>query len=375
VRIGFIGTRGVPATFGGIEHHVEEVGARLAARGHDVTVFCRANYVPNGQTDHRGMRLKRLPTVSSKRLDAIVHSALSTAQALGHGYDVLHFHALGPGVLAPLPRYVSRARVVQTVHGLDDQRAKWGSGARALLRAGGWISAHVPDATIVVSRTLADHYRQRYGRATVYIPNGVDRPAARPAPFEISKRFGLHGGDYLLFVGRLVPEKAPDLLIRALSRLPGDSKLVIAGGSSFTDDYTAVVTALADRDPRVVLPGYVYGDTLAELYANAAAFVLPSYLEGLPLTLLEAASHGTPVVASAIGPHVEILGADGPGRRLFPPGDEVALAAALTRVLEHGDEERVGADALRQAVLQEYSWDAAADQTEALYARLVGNGR
>src|SRR5436305_15215198 len=150
MRIAFIGTRGVPATFGGIEHHVEEVGSRLAARGHDVTVYCRANYVPDGTSEHKGMRLARLPTVSSKRLDAIVHSALSTARALGQGYDVVHFHALGPGVLTPVPRYASRARVVQTVHGLDDERAKWGPGARAMLRGGSWLSAHVPDATVAV---------------------------------------------------------------------------------------------------------------------------------------------------------------------------------------------------------------------------------
>jgi glycosyltransferase involved in cell wall biosynthesis len=196
-----------------------------------------------------------------------------------------------------------------------------------------------------------------------------------PPPRHITTRFGLAGGDYLLFVGRLVPEKAPDLLVRAFRRVPGDVRLVVAGGSSFTDRYTDELAALAAGDERVVLPGYVYGDTLAELYANAAAFVLPSHLEGLPLTVLEAASYGTPVVASAIGPHVEILGADGPGRRLVSPGDEGALAEALQRALEANDKERAGAAELRETVLAEYSWDRAADATEALYRRLVGDGR
>ncbi|MBV8304775.1 MAG: glycosyltransferase family 4 protein, partial [Acidimicrobiia bacterium] len=166
MRVAYIGTRGVPATFGGIEHHVEEVGSRLVGRGHDVTVYCRANYVPPGRQEHRGMRLARLPTVSSKRLDAIVHSAMASVRALGQGFDVVHFHALGPGVMTPVTQYGSRARVVQTIHGLDDERAKWGSGARALLRGGGWLSARVPDATVVVSRSLADHYSAKYGRAT-----------------------------------------------------------------------------------------------------------------------------------------------------------------------------------------------------------------
>ncbi len=372
MRIAFIGTRGVPATFGGIEHHVEEVGSRLAARGHDVTVYCRANYVPEGEDVYKGMRLIRLRTVSSKRLDAIVHSALSTARALGQGYDVVHFHALGPGVMTPLTQYGSRARVVQTVHGLDDERAKWGSGARALLRGGGWLSAHVPDATVVVSRTLSDHYLTKYGRPTTYIPNGVVRPADQPPAREIATRFGLHGRDYVLFVGRLVPEKAPDLLLRAFRRVPGDVRLVIAGGSSFTDDYTESLAALAAEDKRVVMPGYLYGDTLAELYANAAAFVLPSLVEGLPLTLLEAASYGAPVVASSIGPHVEIVGGDGPGHRLVPPEDEKALAAALSETVQGGPSVLQGASQLRDRVLAEYSWDRAVDATEALYRRLVG---
>lgn len=371
MRIAFIGTRGVPATFGGIEHHVDEIGGRLAARGHDVTVYCRANYVPDGQREYKGMRIVRLRTVSSKRLDAIVHSALSTARALGQGYDIVHFHALGPGVMTPVTRYASRARVVQTIHGLDDERAKWGSGARTLLRGGGWLSARVPDATVVVSRTLSDHYLTKYGRPTTYIPNGVVRPASVPAPREITTRFGLHGGDYVLFVGRLVPEKAPDLLLRAFRRVPGDVRLVIAGGSSFTDEYTDSLSVLAADDKRVLLPGYVYGETLAELYANAAVFVLPSSVEGLPLTLLEAASYGVPVVASAIGPHIEIIGSDGPGHRLIAPDDEAALAAAIGETVGGGPAVEAGASELRQRVLGEYSWDRAVDATEALYRRLV----
>ena len=226
---------------------------------------------------------------------------------------------------------------------------------------------------MVVSRTLADHYLAKYGRPTTYIPNGVVRPAAAPPPNEIATRFGLHGGDYVLFVGRLVPEKAPDLLLRAFRHVPGDVRLVIAGGSSFTDRYTDSLTALASDDKRVVLPGYVYGETLAELYANAAAFVLPSLVEGLPLTLLEAASYGAPVVASAIGPHIEIVGADGLGHRLVPAGDEAALAAALSSSVNGGPDVREGASRMRERVLSEYSWDRAVDATEALYRRLVGD--
>jgi glycosyltransferase involved in cell wall biosynthesis len=236
------------------------------------------------------------------------------------------------------------------------------------------MSARVPDETVVVSRDLAEHYRRAYGRDTTWIPNGVDEPTVRP-PAAIAERWGLTTGSYLLFVGRLVPEKAPDLLIRAFRRLPGDLRLVIAGGSSFTDEYVTGLQRAAAGDPRVVLAGYVFGEELNELYSNAAAFVLPSYLEGLPLTLLEAASYGTPVVVSDIPPHLEVVGADAPGHRLFSAGDEDALAEALRRATAETKLERAGAATLREEVLAAYRWDAVTDMTEAVYRRGRPAGR
>jgi glycosyltransferase involved in cell wall biosynthesis len=368
-----IGARGVPATFGGIERHVEELGAQLAERGHQVTIFCRSNYGQAGLDRHRGMRLRRLPTVGTKHLDAIVHSGLATAAAMREPFDVLHYHAIGPGMLALAPRYLSRARVVLTVHGRDDQRAKWGPAARAMLGTAAWLSARVPDATVVVGRHLEDYYRQAHGRQAVYVPNGVRAHLPRP-PNGALTRLGLAPRRYLLFVGRLVPEKAPDLLVRAFGGVPGDHRLVLAGDSSFTDGYTASLRRLAARDPRVVLAGYVYGAELEELYSNAAGFVLPSLLEGLPLTLLEAAAAGLPVVASAIPPHLEVLGEAGPGRRLVPPGDPDRLLGALQRLLADPSAERSGAAALRDRVLRTYCWDRAAERTEAVYRAVLARG-
>jgi glycosyltransferase involved in cell wall biosynthesis len=371
LRIAMIGQKGLPATFGGIEHHVEELGARLVERGHEVTVFCRPNYGHGRRARHRGMRLLQLPTVGTKHLDAIVHSAMATTVAMRGSFDILHYHAIGPGALAALPRVASRARVVLTVHGLDDQRAKWGRPARTLLRTAGWLSAHVPDATIVVSRDLERHYRDVRRRHTLYIPNGVCTRAPDPSE-PVLDRFGLKAGDYLLFVGRLVPEKAPDLLTSAFREVPGDHRLVLVGGSSFTDVYEELVRRLAAADPRVVLTGYRFGSELGTLYRNAAAFVLPSSLEGLPLTLLEAASYGTPVVASAIAPHIEVIGESGPGGRLFEPGDRRQLAEVLTQVLSNREAERQGAALLRDRVLGAYSWDDAAAATEQAYRLALG---
>jgi glycosyltransferase involved in cell wall biosynthesis len=368
-----IGQRGVPATFGGIEHHVEQVGTRLAARGHDVTVFCRGNYSDDNQSAYRGMRLRFLPTIGTKHLDAIVHSGVSTIAAVPRAPDVVHYHAIGPGLLAPVPRLFSSAKVVLTVHGPDAKQAKWGRGAKVVLRLADWMSVRVPDATIVVAEALADHYVRRHGRSTNLIPNGVNQPIPRGTD-EITRRYGLVTGRYFLFVGRLIPDKAADVLVRAFRRLPGDLRLVIVGGSSFTNDYEQALRRLAAADARVILTGYLYGNILNELYSNAAAFIQPSMLEGLPLTVLEAASFGTPVIASDIPAHREILQDDGAGRRLFPPGDDYKLASAMANVVAQLTDEREGAAKLRDRVLAAYSWDDVVDDLEKLYLRLVGAG-
>jgi glycosyltransferase involved in cell wall biosynthesis len=370
MRIAMIGQKGLPATFGGVEHHVEELGSRLSARGHDVTAFCREGY-SRGARQHGGVHLRSVPTVRTKHLDAIVHSGLSTLLSMIDPPDVIHYHALGPGLIAPLPRFLSRSKVVLTVHGLDHQRAKWGWGAQTILRAAAWMSARVPDATIGVSSSLADHYRTQYRRSIAYIPNGVVAQRPRPAS-EITSRFGLVPGSFVLFVGRLVPEKAPLLLIRAFRRLRNDDmRLVIVGGSSFTDRYAALLRDLAEGDPRVLMTGYLYGSVLEELYSNAAAFVLPSSLEGLPLTLLEAISFGSPVVVSDIPPHVEIVGEDAPGRHLFPAGNERSLAGMLASTIADYPHEREHALSFSHDVTARYRWEDAVRATEALYERLL----
>jgi glycosyltransferase involved in cell wall biosynthesis len=371
LRIAMIGARGVPATFGGVERHVEEIGARLADRGHHVIVYARTNYVDEPRTTWRGMTIRNLGTMDSKHLDAIVHSAKSTVDAMRSGVDIVHYHAVGPGVPSALPRFLSRAKVVQTIHGRDSERAKWGRGAQVALRTAEWLSAHAPDETVVVAEHLVAHYRSAYGRRTTYIPNGVDEPVRRP-PHAIVDRWGLTTGSYVLFIGRLVPEKAPDLLVRAFRRLPGDLRLVLAGGSSFTDEFVEGLEREAAGDPRIILAGYVYGEEKDELYTNAAAFVLPSFLEGLPLTLLEAASYGTPVVASDIPPHLEVIGTDAPGHRLFPSGSEDGLVEAMRRSLAETKVEREGAAAFRELVLARYRWDEVTDELEAVYRRLTG---
>jgi len=351
LRIAFIGTRGVPALEGGIERHVEELGSRLAARGHEVTVYCRNNYVLERAPTYRGMHLKYVRAIGTKNLDFIAHSALSTLLTLRSSPDIVHYHAIGSALVAPIPRYLTRSGIVLTVHGLDYARAKWGRAARATLKLAAGMSARVPHATIVVSRALADHYANHLGRSADYIANGMPEATLRSLG-PMAERLGLRERPYFLFVGRLVPEKAPDLLIRAFAKVRADARLVIVGSSGFTDTYAESLRRLAATDPRVIFAGGVYGDELAELYSNAAAFVLPSSLEGLPITLL-------------------VVEENGPGHRVVRQGDLDALAAAMELVLADRKGEMVGARALGGRVAQTYSWDAAATATERVYERVL----
>ena len=368
LKIAMLGTRGVPATFGGIERHVEEVGRRLVERGHEVTVYSQSKYLGDARVhEHLGMRVLRVPTLPTRSLEAIAHSAMSTAAAMTGGYDVVHYHAVGPGLVAPLPRYLGSARVVQTIHGLDGDRAKWGRVAQTILNLATWMSARVPHETVTVSGALADHYRDRYDRRCATIVNGVTPRAARPAAI-IRERYGLEAGGYALFVGRLVPEKRPDLLIKAFGELDTDARLVIVGGSSYTDGYVEELRRLAARDDRVLMPGYVYGDELDEFFTNARTFVQPSALEGLPLTLLEAMGSGTPVIASDIAPHLEVVGRSRTGARLFEEGDLDGLVEALQWVEKDTIAERRAASLASSYVARNFDWNTCVDRLEAVYA-------
>ena len=371
LRIAMVGQRGLPATFGGIERHVEELGARLVERGHDVVVYSRPHYTGDRtMVEHRGMRVVQLPTVRRNGAEAFVHSGLASAATVGRGYDVVHFHALGPGLFSPMVRGLTRAAVVQTIHGLDDERAKWNGPAQRLLRLGGRLSARVPHEVVVVSQDLERHYRDQHGRDATYIPNGVPEPLTTSAAL-IRERFGLQDRGYVLFLGRLVPEKDPEILLRAFRRVPTDLRLVIVGDSSNTDEYTAMLRQLGSLDDRVLFAGFQYGETLAALLGHAALFVQPSCLEGLPITLLEAAAYGRPVVVSDIPPHVEVVGAPGPGRMLFECRREESLVEALQWSLKDPDQVMAGAAELHKDVVRRYSWDRATDELEETYLRAM----
>lgn len=310
MKISFIGQKGIPATFGGIEAHVEALSTRLAARGHEVDIYVRSWYTDTDTRALRGVSLKHVPTIHTKHLDATLHSFLATVDGVLRGYDVLHFHAVGPGSFAGLAALTGRASVL-TVHSLDWERAKWGGVAKSLMRLGTRIALASAREVIAVSLELVDYLFSHYDRKAHHIPNGVELPELERDPTsDILARLGLQRDAYFLFLGRFVPEKRLEKLVDAFRSL-GDPRLTLVLAGDASGPYAESIRDTA-RDLRCLFPGVIQGDDKEALLRGARAAVLPSELEGLPIFLLEAMARGVPVVASDLPPHRELL-ADGRG--------------------------------------------------------------
>lgn len=363
MKIAILGTKGIPATWGGIERHVEELAVRFVKMGHEVTVYCRPYYTTTTDEFYKGIRLKKLPTIRSKNYDAITHTLLATLHLTFKDFDIIHYHAIGPATMSIIPR-LFRKKTVATVHGLDWQREKWGRRARTYLKFGEYAAVNFPHATIAVSKFLRDYLQEKYHRPVNYIPSAVLDPVfIKP---DAIRKYGLEGGDYILFVARLVPEKGCHYLIEAFNRLKTDKKLVIAGGSSHSDDYVKELQDAAGD--RVIFTGYVYGDELHELYSNAYCYVQPSTIEGMPITLLEAVAYGKCVIASDIPPNIEVIKDTG---LIFESKNVDELEQALQKVIDNPD---LALDLGRRAQamgVAEYSYDSIAAKTIKLYTAVI----
>jgi glycosyltransferase involved in cell wall biosynthesis len=365
VRVAFIGGRGVVSKYSGVESYYEQAGHELARRGHEVTVYCRSYFTPPMST-HNGMRVRRLPTVRSKHLETVVHTLLCTAHAMLSDYDVVHYHCLGPALFSFLPRLAGKKTIV-TVQGLDWQRGKWGRIASRILRWGEAAAVSSPDATMVVSRTLQQHYRQQYNRDTIYVPNG-----ATPRPRRFARRLSewdLLSDNYILYLGRFSPEKNCHLLIDAFKSLHTGMKLVLAGGSSHTDSYAENLRR-HESDQIRFLP-WVSGSDLEELLSNAALFVLPSEMEGLSLALLDAMAAGVCVLTSDIPENNEVV--EGAGLT-FRRGDQADLERMLDLLIHNPELRHRAAVRARERIQGEYLWPAIAQSIEKAYYNVLGWG-
>lgn len=313
LRSCMFGHKRIPSREGGIEVVVEELSTRMVKLGHQVTCYNRGGHHVSGKEfdgerlyEYKGVKLKTVPTINRKGLTAVSSSFFAALASAFGRYDVVHIHAEGPAAMCWIPKLFGK-RVVVTIHGLDWQREKWKNGfGSKYIHLGEKMAVKFADEIIVLSKGVQEYFQKTYGRKTLFIPNGVNRPVLRKADL-IKNKFGIDKDGYLLFLGRIVPEKGLRYLIEAYKELHTDKKLVIAGGSSDTDDFMQEIQTLATGDDRIIFTGFVAGQALEELYSNAYLYLLPSDLEGMPLSLLEAMSYGNCCVVSDIAECSEVV--------------------------------------------------------------------
>jgi glycosyltransferase involved in cell wall biosynthesis len=363
LRVAFIGGRGVVSKYSGIETYYEEVGKQLCHLGHEVTVYCRTYFTP-AISKHNGIRVIRVPTVRTKHLETLLHTYLCTVHAMLGDSEIVHYHALGPALFSFLPRLVGKKTVV-TIQGLDWQRTKWGWIASRVLRMGEQAAVHLPNATMVVSHVLEDRFRALFQAKISYIPNGTS--IREHAASGHLKKWGLEPGEYILFLGRLSPEKNCHLLIDAYEQLKTPVKLVLAGGSSYSDSYAATLRQHESDQIRIL--DWVTGDALEELVTNACLFVLPSDLEGLSLALLEAMGAGICVLTSDIPENRELV--DGAGYT-FKKGNVLDLEKMLRLLVANPELREGAAKKAKERIRQDYLWPHITRQIESVYLDLMG---
>ncbi|KPJ57789.1 MAG: hypothetical protein AMS15_09615 [Planctomycetes bacterium DG_23] len=337
MKIAFIGQKGIPATWGGVEYYVDELSRRLVKRGHQVSVYVRYWYT-HKRKDYEGVRLIHTPTLKTKHLDAALHSLSSSLHAALMNYDLVHYQGMGPALFSWLPETAGK-KVIATIH-----------------------------------RFVAQYQKKFYenkGYKVTCITNAVDPQEPLP-PNLISQKYGLTGQDYILSMGRLTPEKRVDWLIRAHKEInPGGIKWVIAGGSSATRTFVEKLHYLARGNPDVIFTGYVAGKEKQELLSNARLFVIPSSVEGLPIALLEAMSYGLGCLASAIPAHSEII-TEGQDGFLFDHQDFSSFVGRMQAILSNPGALKDAGLRARAKVEKEYTWDQVVRKTEQVYEEVLG---
>lgn len=367
MKIAMIGHKRIPSREGGVEIVVEELSRRMVQKGHNVHVYNRKGKHVSDKTksikrlkNYKGIRVITIPTINVKSLDAMLYSFLATIRALFGRYDVIHYHAEGPCVMI-LIAHIFRKKTVATIHGLDWQRAKWGGFATKYLKFGEKMAAKYADQVIVLSKNVQKYFKDTYGRDVEYVPNGVNLPEA-VSPNIIKEKYGLTEDTYLLFLARIVPEKGLHYLLEAFSKIKTDKKLVIAGGSSHTNDYLEQIHKMAGKDDRVIMTGFVQGRELEELFSNCYAYILPSDVEGMPISLLEALSYGRQCVVSDIEENMEVV------KELayhFKKSDVADLQKILTRLLEHG--RLYDSETITKQCAERFNWEQVVERHLALY--------
>ena len=369
LKIAMLGHKRIPSREGGVEIVVEELAARMVALGHEVTCYNRKGHHVSGKefddkklAEYKGIKLKTVSTINLRGIAAMSSSVFGAIKAAFGKYDIVHFHAEGPCAMLWLPKLFGK-KCIATIHGLDHQRAKWGRFASAYIMLGEKCAVKYADEIIVLSKNVQKYFMDTYGRKTKFIPNGVNYPDLRKAEV-ITKKFSLNKNEYILFLGRLVPEKGIKYLIQAFKEVKTNKKLVIAGGSSDTNEFEKELKELAKSDERIIFTGFVQGKELEELYSNAYLYCLPSDLEGMPLSLLEAMSYGNCCLVSDIEECSSVIEDKG---IVFKKSDINDLKRKLQRAcddLQMVEKYKVEAS---EFICKKYNWDDVTNRTLKLY--------
>lgn len=366
MKIAMLGHKRIPSREGGVEMAVEALCSRMVQLGHEVTCYSRGGRAfigTDAKGNHRGIRLKTVPTLDKKGLAAVTSSFFAAVYSALSDADVVHIHAEGPAFMCWIPKLFGK-HVVVTVHGLDWQREKWkhGFGAK-YIRWGEKMAVRYADEIIVLSRNVQAYFKAAYGRETVWIPNGVSTPQIVCADC-IRRQYGLEKDGYILFLGRLVPEKGIHYLIEAFRSLRTDKKLVIAGGASDSERYVRQLKALAGDAPGICFTGFVQGKVLEELYSNAYVYVLPSDVEGMSIGLLEAMGYGNCCVVSDIPECTEVTEDKAV---VFQKGDPKDLHRCLQWLCEDEAAVKRYREDARSVLRGSYDWDDVTGRTLELY--------
>ena len=371
LRIAMLGHKRIPSREGGIEIVVEELATRMAKKSHSVTCYNRKGHnVAGSEFDgtklktYKGVTLQEVFTIDKRGLAAMTASVSASLRAALGNYDVVHIHAEGPAFMCWLPKLFGK-KVIVTVHGLDHQRAKWGKFASWYIRSGEKNAVRFADEIIVLSEGVQDYFQNTYGRTTRFIPNGVNKAKLRKAR-QITEKWGLTKDSYILYLGRIVPEKGERYLIEAFKQTKTDKKLVIAGGSSDTQVFMDELKSLAKDDDRIIFTGFVQGEILEELYSNPYIYTLPSDLEGMPLSLLEAMSYGNCCLTSDIPECAEVVEDKA---LLFRKSDVSDLKTKLQNACDHPEMVETYKAQAEEFICRKYNWDDVVEKTLKLYQR------
>lgn len=374
MNIAMIGQKGIPATHGGVERHVHDLSVGMSQKGHTVTVYSRSWYTKLAPTQTvENVVIKLIPTIKTKHLDTISHTLFSSLHALFQGYDVIHYHGVGPALVSWIPRLFSKAKIITTFHSIDRYHQKWGFFARLMLRFGEKAAVFFAHETITVSRSLEMYCLNEFDQETVCIPNGVNSTTLEPDN-SVLKKFGLKPNQYIVMVSRLVPHKGAHLLIDAFSSLKVSEspevknlKLVIVGGSVYTNKYIEKLHEQASACNDIVFADFQTGPALEALYQNALVLVHPSLSEGLPITVLEAMNAKKPVLLSNIPEHLELVSEPA---CIFTQNNVSSLTYKLRDFLMLSPDQKNALGEKNLNVINAgYRWEKLVPQIEAVYFR------